>query len=69
LELSELKELAAADLKIKEREAREEIFKLRLKIRTNQLDNPTTYRRARLELAWIMTLLAQKNSARSRNNA
>jgi len=69
LELSELKELAAADLKIKEREAREEIFKLRLKIRTNQLDNPTTYRRARLELAWIMTLLAQKNSARSGNNA
>ena len=69
MELSELKELAAADLKIKEREAREEIFKLRLKIRTNQLDNPTTYRRARLELAWIMTLLAQKNSARSGNNA
>jgi len=69
LELSELKQMGAADLKVKEREAREEIFRLRLKIRTNQLDNPTTYRRARLELARIMTLLAQKNSARSGNDA
>ena len=28
------------DLRVKEREAREEIFRLRLKLRTNQLDKP-----------------------------
>jgi len=50
----------AGDLKLKEREAREEIFRLKLKLRTNQLDNPSNYRRARKELARIMTLLRQK---------
>jgi ribosomal protein L29 len=46
----------AGDLRLKEREAREEIFRLKLKLRTNQLDNPS-----RKELARIMTLLRQKN--------
>jgi ribosomal protein L29 len=61
--------MSAGDLKVKERETREEIFRLRLKIRTNQLDNPASYRQARRELAWIMTLLSQKNGARSGNDA
>jgi large subunit ribosomal protein L29 len=60
LELDELKQMTAADLRVKEREAREEIFRLRLKLRTNQLDNHASYRRARRELALIMTLLGQK---------
>jgi ribosomal protein L29 len=51
----------AGDLKVKEREAREAIFRLKLKLRTNQLDNPSNYRRARKELARIMTLLRQKS--------
>ncbi|MGH7906811.1 MAG: 50S ribosomal protein L29 [Candidatus Binataceae bacterium] len=51
------------DLAIKQRECREEIFRLRLKMRTNQLDNPSNYRRARRELAWIMTLVRQKTNA------
>jgi ribosomal protein L29 len=49
-----------ADLRIKERETREEIFRLRLKLRTNQLDNPANYRKARKELARILTLLRTK---------
>jgi large subunit ribosomal protein L29 len=60
LELDELRQMAVADLRIKEREAREEIFRLRLKMRTNQLDNATNYRKARKELARIMTLITQK---------
>jgi large subunit ribosomal protein L29 len=63
LELDELKQMNAGDLRVKEREAREEIFRLRLKLRTNQLDNPSNYRRARKELARIMTLLRQKSEA------
>jgi len=63
LELDELRQMSAADLAVKEREAREEIFKLRLKLRTNQLDNPANYRKARKELARIMTLRRQKVSA------
>jgi len=61
LELDELKQMNAGDLRVKEREAREEIFRLRLKLRTNQLDNRSSYRRARKELARIMTLLRQKS--------
>jgi large subunit ribosomal protein L29 len=55
--------MTVADLRIKERELREEIFKLRLKLRTNQLDNPGNYREARRELARILTLTKQKSAA------
>jgi large subunit ribosomal protein L29 len=64
LELSELRQMSPADLGIKERETREEIFRLKLKLRTNQLDNHTSYRHARRELARIMTLLGQKAAGR-----
>jgi large subunit ribosomal protein L29 len=63
LELDELKQMNAGDLRVKEREAREEIFRLKLKLRTNQLDNPSNYRRARKELARVMTLLRQKSGS------
>jgi len=63
LELDELRQMSAADLAIKEAEAREEIFKLRLKLRTNQLDNPANYRKARRELARIVTLRHEKAPA------
>jgi large subunit ribosomal protein L29 len=60
LELDELRQMTPQDLRVKEREAREEIFRLRLKLRTNQLDNHAGYRRARRELARILTLLSAK---------
>ncbi len=41
---------------------REEAFRLRVKLRTNQLDNPSGYKKARKELAWIKTLITQKTS-------
>jgi ribosomal protein L29 len=61
LELDELREMSAGDLRIKERETREKLFRLRIKLRTNQLSNPTTYRLARKQLAQILTLLKQKS--------
>ena len=57
MELDELREMSPEDLRVKERETREEVFRLRLKLRTNQLDNPASYRRARRELARIKTVL------------
>lgn len=63
MELSELKQMSAADLSVKERESREEIFRLKLKLRTNQLDNHASYRRARRELARIVTLIGEKSRA------
>jgi large subunit ribosomal protein L29 len=65
LELDELRQMSAPDLAVKERETREEIFRLRLKLRTNQLDNPANYRKARKELARILTLIsAQRGELR-----
>jgi large subunit ribosomal protein L29 len=63
LELDELKQMTAPDLRIKERETREELFRLRLKLRTNQLDNRANYRKARRELARILTLINQKRES------
>jgi large subunit ribosomal protein L29 len=63
LELDELKQMSASDLLIKERETREELFRLRLKLRTNQLDNRANYRKARRDLARILTLISQKRTA------
>ena len=65
MELDELRQMSAADLRIKERETREEIFRLRLKLRTNQLDNRANYRKARRELAQVLTLINQKRGANS----
>ncbi len=62
MELDELKQMSVADLRIKERETREEIFRLRLKLRTNQLDNPANYRKARRELARILTLISAQRT-------
>jgi large subunit ribosomal protein L29 len=62
LELSELRQMSAGDLGVKQREAREEVFRLRLKLRTSQLDNSATLRKARRELAQIMTVLREKTS-------
>ena len=63
MELSELRQMSAADLRIKERETREELFRLRLKLRTNQLESRASYQTARRELARIMTLIGEKNRA------
>ena len=63
MELDELRQMTEPDLRVKEREAREEMFRLRLKLRTNQLDNHASYRRARRELARILTVLSEKARA------
>jgi len=63
LELDEIRQMNLEDLRVKERETREEIFRLRLKMRTNQLDNPSGLRRARRELAWIKTVMHSKQGA------
>jgi large subunit ribosomal protein L29 len=60
LELDELRQMSADDLRVKQHEVREEAFRLRIKLRTNQLDNPSNYKKARKELARIKTLITQK---------
>jgi large subunit ribosomal protein L29 len=60
LELDELKQMSAPDLRLKEREMREELFRFRLKLRTNQLENPSNYKKSRRDLARLLTVIRQK---------
>ena len=39
---------------------REELFRFRLKLRTNQLENPSNYKKSRRELARLLTVIREK---------
>jgi large subunit ribosomal protein L29 len=64
VELKELRQLAPEELRLREQDVREELLRLRLKLRTNQLDNPASCRQARRNLARVKTLLREKELAR-----
>ncbi len=59
MELDEYRQMSAEDLRVKAREMREEVFRLRLKLKTNQLDKSSALVGARRELARILTLISQ----------
>jgi len=63
LELDEIRQMNTGDLRVKERETREEIFRLRLKLKTNQLDKSAALTVARRELARILTVIKQKSAS------
>lgn len=56
----EIQDLAVEELRNKEAEMREEIFRLRMKRTTSSLDNTMLIRNRRKELARIVTFLHQK---------
>lgn len=56
----EIQDLAVEELRHKEAEMREEIFRLRMKRTTSSLDNTMLIRNRRKELARIVTFLHQK---------
>jgi large subunit ribosomal protein L29 len=60
LELDEIMQMSAPDLRLKEREMREELFRFRLKLRTNQLEDPSNYKKSRRDLARLLTVIRQK---------
>ncbi|MGB6554919.1 MAG: 50S ribosomal protein L29 [Candidatus Binataceae bacterium] len=62
MELDEIRQMNTGDLRVKERETREEIFRLRLKLKTNQLDKSAALTVARRELARILTVIKQKSA-------
>ena len=63
MQAKELVELAADELRIRERELREELLRLRLRRGTNQSDSPMKIRHARKDLARVLTVLKQKEKA------
>jgi large subunit ribosomal protein L29 len=57
----ELKELAAEELRHKETELRDEIFRLKMKRAASALDNKMLIRNRRRDLARVITLLGLKS--------
>ncbi len=59
MKIRELRELSVEDLKQKELELRDQLFKLRFQKSLGQLDNPMKIRNIKRDLARIKTLLKE----------
>ena len=60
----DLRELGAEELKIKLREQRENLFRLRIRKEARQLENPVALRHARREIARLKTVVNEKGRAK-----
>jgi large subunit ribosomal protein L29 len=60
MQAKDLVELAPDELRVKERELREELLRRRLRKGTGQNDSPMKIRHARRNLARVLTVLEQK---------
>ena len=57
MQAKELTELGVDELRVKERELREELLRLRLRKGTSQNENPMKFRHARKDSARVLTVL------------
>jgi len=62
MRLRELRDLGDAELAQKEREFREEIFRLRLRGATGQIENKMKARMVRRDLARVLTLQRERTA-------
>jgi large subunit ribosomal protein L29 len=60
----DLRELGADELKLKLREQRENLFRLRIRKEARQLENPVSIRLARKEIARLQTVVNEKGRAK-----
>lgn len=65
MKAKELREMAVADLQKKERDTREDLFKLRFKHGIRRLENPTKLNQLRKDIARMQTILAEKQNQTS----
>ncbi|MEA3210100.1 MAG: large subunit ribosomal protein [Chthoniobacter sp.] len=63
MKIKEILELTPAELVSRKRELREESFHLRIQQQSGQLENPSTLRSIRREIARVETVLTQKTKA------
>ena len=61
---SELRELSLDELHLREQELNEEMFNLRVRHATGQLENPMQLRRIRKDIARVKTFLIEKEGDR-----
>lgn len=62
MKTSELREMTKADLLKKEDELREDIFRMRMKLATGELEDTSKVRQSRKDIAKIETVLSEKKT-------
>jgi large subunit ribosomal protein L29 len=60
MKMKDIRDLGEQELVVKEKEASEELFTMKLRHGLSQLNNPLGIRKARRDLARIKTLLAER---------
>ncbi|MGI6655912.1 MAG: 50S ribosomal protein L29 [Desulfobulbus sp.] len=63
MKAQELRELTIDDLQKKDRELREDFFKLRFKHGIRRLENPAALAKLKKDIARVQTVLTEKTSA------
>jgi len=62
MKIHEIRELGIEELKIKEKSLAEDLFKLRIRHGTGQLDSPANLREAKRDIARVKTVLKEKGA-------
>ncbi len=60
---SELRDLTMDELRQKEQDMRKEIFNLKFRLATGEVENPKRIRTLRKDIARILTIITQKSKA------
>ncbi len=60
---AEFRELSLVELRLREQELREELFNLRVRHATGQLENPMLLKAVRANIARVKTFLLEKEGA------
>ena len=64
MKVKEIRELSIEELQQKEKGLAEELFKLRFRFTSGQLDSPTSMRAIRKDIARVKTILREKGVAK-----
>lgn len=64
MKTKEIREMSLEELKTKLSDSKAELFNLRFQLAVNQLDNPMRIKAVKKDIAQIMTVLQEQESAR-----
>lgn len=65
---SELRAMTLQELKEKERELRKELFNLRFRLATGEIENPMRIRSVRKDIARVLTIMTEKMKSPAQGN-
>ncbi len=62
MKIKEIRDLSIDELRTKERDLVDELFKLKIRLTTGQLDSPAAVKNVRKDIARVKTVMKQKES-------